>query len=192
MNENHLALLATEDWRNVLRDLVFPFAFKGGKPSDLGGDALEVGPGPGLTTDLLLEELPRLTAIELDPELADALSARTDPARLTVVHGDAAAMPFESGRFSGAASFTMLHHVPDAAGQDRLFTEVCRVLRPGGVFVASDSAASDELAAFHEGDIYNPVEPATLEARLLRAGFERVEVRVVPGRAWAVRAFKPT
>ncbi|MFG2248210.1 class I SAM-dependent methyltransferase [Spirillospora sp. NPDC048823] len=191
MNKNHLALLATDDWRNVLRDLIFPFAFKGAEPSDLGDDAIEVGPGPGLTTDLLLARIQRLTAIELDADLADALSARTDPARVTVVHGDATAMPFEAGRFSGAACFTMLHHVPDAAGQDRLFTEVCRVLRPGGVFIASDSVANDELAAFHEDDIYNPVDPATLEARLYRAGFDRVGVRVVPDRAWAVRAFKP-
>ncbi|WP_347813331.1 hypothetical protein [Actinomadura sp. KC345] len=42
-----------------------------------------------MTTDILLAHVPRLTAIELDPALADALAARTDPARLTVVHGDA-------------------------------------------------------------------------------------------------------
>lgn len=190
MNENHLTLLASDDWRDALRDLVFPFAFDGGSPTDLGEDALEVGPGPGLTTDLLAEQLPRLTAIELDPALADALAARTDPARVTVVQGDATAMPFEDGRFSGAVSLTMLHHIPDAAGQDRLFAEVYRVLRPAGVFITSDSVASDDLEAFHEGDIYNPVDPATLEVRLRHAGFGHVEVRVVPDRAWAARASK--
>jgi SAM-dependent methyltransferase len=192
MNGKHLTLLASEDWRATLRDLVLPFAFDGGMPGDLGEDVLEVGPGPGLTSDLLLEQLARLTAIELDPALAHALTARTDPARLTVVQGDATSMPFESGRFTGAVSFTMLHHLPDAGGQDRLFTEVCRVLRQGGVFIASDSVASDELEAFHEDDIYNPIEPATLEARLLIAGFDHVEVRVVPDRAWAARAVKST
>ncbi|WP_347813330.1 hypothetical protein [Actinomadura sp. KC345] len=86
----------------------------------------------------------------------------------------------------------MLHHVPDAVDQDRLFTEVCRVLRPGGVFIATDGLASDDMEAFHDGDIYNPIEPATLETRLLEAGFDHVEVRVVPDRAWAARALKPT
>lgn len=192
MNENHLTLLASDDWRDVLRDLVLPFAFDGGSAADLGDHALEIGPGPGLTTDLLAEHLPRLTAVELDPALADALAARTDPARVTVVQGDATAMPFEDGHFSGAASLTMLHHVPDAAGQDRLFGEAYRVLRPAGVFIASDSVASDDLEAFHQGDIYNPVDPATLEVRLRHAGFDHVEVRVVPDRAWAARASKST
>ncbi len=50
-------------------------------------------------------------------------------------------------RFSGAACFTMLHHVPTAARQDRLFAEVARVLEPGGALVASDSLASEDLAA---------------------------------------------
>jgi hypothetical protein len=53
----------------------------------------------------------------------------------------------------------MLHHVPLIALQDRLFVEAFRVVRPGGVFVASDRIVSPELAALHQGDIYNPVEP---------------------------------
>ena len=69
------------------------------------------------------------------------------------------ALDFEDGRFSGAASFTMLHHVPTAQLQERLFAEVARVLRPGGALVAGDSLASEELEAHHEGDTYNPVDP---------------------------------
>lgn len=187
-----MTLLASDGWRDTLRDLLLPFAFGDVAPAALGDDVLEVGPGPGLTTDLLAAQLPRLTAVELDPALAATLSARVDPERVTVVHADATAMPFEDGRFSGATSFTMLHHVPDAAAQDRVFAEVRRVLRPGGLFVASDSVASDDLRAFHDGDTYNPVDPATLDARLHRAGFADVEVRVEPDRAWAVRAVAPT
>ena len=33
------------------------------------------------------------------------------------------------------------------------------MLRPGAALVASDSLASDELAAHHEDDTYNPVDP---------------------------------
>jgi SAM-dependent methyltransferase len=71
----------------------------------------------------------------------------------------------------------MLHHVPSADLQDRLFAEVARVLRPGAALVASDSLGSDELAAAHEGDTYNPVEPATLRKRLATAGFGDVQVK---------------
>ena len=66
---------------------------------------------------------------------------------------------------------------PDDELQDRLFAEIARVLRPGAALVASDSLASDELEAHHEGDTYNPVDPSTLPARLAAAGFSDVDVR---------------
>lgn len=174
MNADHLELCASEGWREVLRDLILPYALA---DTRLGDDVLEVGPGPGMATDLLRVDLVRLTAVELDEGLADALAARLAGTNVEVVHADATAMPFEDGRFSGAVSFTMLHHVPTGDLQNRLFAEVARVLRPGGIFVASDSVASAELAALHVDDIYNPVDPATIEERLLGAGFATVDVR---------------
>jgi hypothetical protein len=74
----------------------------------------------------------------------------------------------------------MLHHVPTAALQDRLFAELARVVAPGGVLVLSDSVASDDLRAFHDGDTYNPVDPDTLPDRLERAGFTAVDVQANP------------
>ena len=40
---------------------------------DLGDDVLEVGPGPGQTTEVLRHIVPRLTAVEVDESLAEAL-----------------------------------------------------------------------------------------------------------------------
>lgn len=174
MNTEHLAFCASEEWRSALRDFVLPYALGEAR---LGDDVLEVGPGPGLSTDLLRVELPKITAIELDQNLADALTARLAGTNVEVVRGDATAMPFDDGRFTGAVSFTMLHHIPTQDLQDRLFAEVARVLRPGAVFVVSDSLASKELAEFHHDDIYNPVDPTTVEARFLAAGFAGVDVR---------------
>lgn len=174
MNPEHLELCASEGWRDTLRDLVLPYALAGAR---LGDDVLEVGPGPGMTTDLLRAEVPRLTAIEIDVGLAADLATRLAGTNVEVVQGDATAMPFEDGRFTGAVSLTMLHHVPTAELQDRLFAEVARVLRRGALFVASDSVASDELAALHVDDTYNPVDPGGVEARLRVAGFGAVEVR---------------
>lgn len=176
MNPEHLELLQSDGWRDLLHDFIVPFAFAGLPFESLGDDVLEVGPGPGRTTDLLRAQVPVLTALELDPGLARELADRIGD-RVDVVEGDATAMPFESARFSAVVSFTMLHHVPTVDLQDRLFAEVARVLRPGGLFVASDSVASNELAALHDGDTYNPVDPATLQGRLVQAGFRRVEVR---------------
>lgn len=178
MNDAHLQLLASDEWRDILQSLVLPFAFESLAVADLGHEVLEIGPGPGMTTDLLCGHVAALTAIELDADLASALADRyRDTPDVDVVPGDATAMPFEDARFSGAVSLTMLHHIPDAADQDRMFAEVCRVLAPGGLFVASDSMASDELAALHTDDVYNPVDPTGAEERLLGAGFRDVTVR---------------
>ena len=106
-----------------------------------------------------------------------------------IVTGDATALGFDDERFTGAASFTMLHHVPTDELQDRLFGEVARVLRPGAPLVASDSLGSDELADQHVDDTYNPVDPASLPDRLEKAGFERIDVRVNPY-GWAVIAYR--
>lgn len=177
MNDAHLDLLASDAWRTMLRDLIVPYAFGDRSPSDLGDDVVEIGPGPGATTDLLAAQLDQLTALELDPVLATQLQQRAQASpTISVVEGDATRMPFESGRFSGAVSFTMLHHVASAGDQDCAFREVHRVLRPGGLFVASDSVASDELAALHIDDIYNPIDPASLDQRLANAGFVDIDI----------------
>jgi SAM-dependent methyltransferase len=184
MNQAHLDFLVTDEWRSALRDWILPYALE---DADLGADVLEIGSGPGLTTDLLRERLPHMTAVELDPDLADALRSRLTGTNVEVVTADATDMPFASDRFTGAVSFTMLHHVPTVALQDKLFAEVARVLQPGGTFVASDSLGSDDLKAFHDDDVYNPVDPDGVEARLRAAGFAEVAVKANEF-GWAARA----
>lgn len=159
----------------MVRDMILPWSIG---DIDLGDDVLEVGPGYGATTDVLAESVPRLTAVEIDPELAAMLVERfASTPTVSIVTGDATALEMPDDRFTGAACFTMLHHVPTAELQDALFAEVARVVRPGGALVAGDSLASDGLEAHHEGDTYNPIDPDSLEARLRAAGFRDIEVR---------------
>jgi SAM-dependent methyltransferase len=186
VNENHKQC-GSDEWRALVRDSILPWALG---DVDLGDDVLEVGPGYGATTDVLAESVPKLTAVEIDAELATMLRERfANNDAVTIVGGDATALEFPDGRFSGAASFTMLHHVPTAGLQDRLFAEVARVLRSGGVFVLGDSLASPELEAHHEGDTYNPVDPDSLAPRLKRVGFAHAEVKTNPF-GWAGQARK--
>jgi SAM-dependent methyltransferase len=158
--------------------------------TDLGDDVLEIGPGPGLTTNVLRHRTPRLTAVEVDDELAAALSLRLAKTNVTVLHADATAMPLPDGRFSSAVSFTMLHHVPSAALQDQLLTETHRVLRPGGWFVGSDSTQSLLFRLAHLNDTMVVVDPHTFAARLERAGFAEVKVNSAKG-AFRFRAQRP-
>lgn len=175
MNKAH-EKCGSEEWRTAIRDVILPWALN---DTDLGDDVLEVGPGYGATTDVLSQAVPRLTSVEIDDELAAMLTDRfADVASVEIVNGDATSLPYADNRFSSAACFTMLHHVPTIALQDRLFAEVARVLRPGAPLVASDSLGSEELKAHHEDDTYNPLDPDTLPDRLAAAGFVDVNVRV--------------
>lgn len=175
----------SDEWRQLIREVILPWALG---ETDLGDDVLEVGPGYGATTDVLSESVGRLTSVEIDTELAAMLTSRFAGVRnVEIVHGDATALSYDDDRFTGAACFTMLHHVPTAALQDRLFAEVARVLRPGAALVASDGLGSDELAVAHEGDTYNPVDPTTLPERLVGAGFGDVRVKTTEF-GWAVVA----
>jgi SAM-dependent methyltransferase len=177
VNENHKQC-GSDQWRALVRESILPWALD---DVDLGDDVLEVGPGYGATTDVLAESVAKLTAVEIDEELTRMLTNRfAENTAVVIVRGDATALEFPDDRFSGAASFTMLHHVPTATLQDRLFTEVARVLRSGGIFVLGDSLASPELEAHHEGDTYNPVDPDSLTERLAAAGFVHTAVKINP------------
>jgi SAM-dependent methyltransferase len=173
VNEGHLQILGSDEWAEHLAQELLPWVLS---VAPLGDDVLEVGPGPGRTTDLLRERAERVTAVEVDPTLAAPLAERLAGTNVTVIHADAADTGLPSDRFSLAACFSVLHHVPTAEHQDRIFAEVCRVLRPGGAFVVSDGLDTPELRAFHDDDTFVPVDPATLPARLEAAGFTDVVV----------------
>jgi SAM-dependent methyltransferase len=174
VNAAHLEFCASPEWRQMVEELVLPATLR---DFDLGGDVVEVGPGPGFTTDVLRTRTARLTAVELDADLARRLADRLAGGNVDVVRGDATDLRLPTGRFTGAVSCNMLHHVPTDDAQDRVFTELARVLRPGGLLLAADSAPRDQLDAFHEGDTYHPVDPDVLPSRLTAAGFEGIEVR---------------
>src|ERR1700687_3698161 len=144
--------------RRRVRGELLPWALQG---VELGDEVLEIGPGPGVTTDLLRGRTRRLTALEMDAAAAAALQKRLAGRSGRAVRGDGAAMPFADGSFSGVVAFTMLHHVPSAMLQDRLLAEARRVLRPGGVFAGFDGVGSFLFRLIHLGDTYTPVDPGT-------------------------------
>jgi ubiquinone/menaquinone biosynthesis C-methylase UbiE len=174
VNEAH-EYCGSDEWRQMIREVVLPWALG---ETDLGDNVLEVGPGYGATTDVLGTVAASLTSVEIDDALAAMLRERfADHPSVEIVNGDATQLEYPDKTFTGAACFTMLHHVPTAELQDRLFSEVARVLQSGAPLVASDSLGNDELAAAHEGDTYNPVDPASLRERLTTAGFDDVQVK---------------
>ncbi|HUN88007.1 MAG TPA: class I SAM-dependent methyltransferase [Terriglobales bacterium] len=176
MNRLHHWLCRSAQWGKVVQDRI-PWVLT---DANLGSKVLELGPGPGLTTDSLRYRVEQLTALEVDRKLAESLRIRLHNTNVKVVTGDATAMPFPDTSFSAAISFAMLHHVPSAALQDRLLHEVRRVLQPGGVFVGSDTLETWLMRLLHVGDEFVPVNPDRFAARLTAAGFEVVQIEKNP------------
>jgi ubiquinone/menaquinone biosynthesis C-methylase UbiE len=187
MNAVHNILCSSGWWaRRVERELI-PWGLKG---VELGDDVLEVGPGFGATTHLLSARLPKLTALELDPGYCERLSTSLGD-EATVVQGDATELPFEGGRFSAVVCFTMLHHIPTSALQDRAFGEITRVLAPGGTFAGTDSLGTGRVfRLIHIGDTLAPIDPDGLAGRLRAVGLAEPAVSV-GGRSFRFRAGKP-
>ena len=159
MNEEHLRLCSSPEWAAYVADDLLPWVLA---DYQLGDDLLEVGPGPGLTTDILRRHAGHVTAAELDAGLAAQLAQRLAGTNVEVITADATRLPFPACRFSAVACLTMLHHIPSAGLQDTALAEMARVLRPGGLIVGSDGLDTPDRRRVHHDDIFVPVDPDAL------------------------------
>lgn len=101
-----------------------------------GGEALEIGCGRGVGTEIIFERFgaQRVQAFDLDPEmvaLARERLRRYPDSRLALSVGDATAIDAPDRSFDAIFDFGVIHHVPDWPGA---VAEVARVLKPGGRF----------------------------------------------------------
>jgi ubiquinone/menaquinone biosynthesis C-methylase UbiE len=186
MNRIHHWLCSSAHWKKTVETRILPWTLEG---LNLGSDLLEVGPGPGATTDLLHTRVSRLTCVEADHGLAEKLRRRLGRS-VCVMCEDASEMSLPDESFDTAVCFTMLHHVPSVAKQDRLLREVARVLRPGGLFAGTDSLYSRSFRLLHLFDTMVVVDPVAFPARLEAAGFSEIQVDVVEPYAFRFRARK--
>ena len=150
---------------------------------------MEVGAGPGAATEELRRRAARVTSLEYDHGSAVSLAARKLGNRGAVLQGDAAALPFPNETFSSAIAVLVLHHMKSRELQDRAFTEIFRVLRPGGIFLALEIKDGWLQRVGHIRSTFVPLAPATVPARLETAGFTRITVDFRRG-AFRVCAFR--
>ncbi|MGN6474860.1 MAG: class I SAM-dependent methyltransferase [Mycobacteriales bacterium] len=187
MNKGHLEFLASPAWTEMLKTDLLPWVDSVG---DLGDNVIEIGPGPGLTTDLVRPRVSSLTAIELDDDLAAALQQRMAGTNVNVMHADATRTGLPTGEFSTVLCFSMLHHMTSPEQQDLLFVEVNRLLRPGGLFVGVDAVDSDFMREVHVDDTYVPVGLDNVTDRFSAAGLGGIVIE--PGDyQFRFRATKP-
>jgi ubiquinone/menaquinone biosynthesis C-methylase UbiE len=174
MNRIHNVVCSSGWWARRAEQELVPFGVDG---VELGDDVLEIGPGFGATTRVLVERLGRLSVLELDPGYCRRLREQLGDS-VEVTEGDATRLPYPDGRFSAVVCFTMLHHIPTVPQQDQAFAEAARVLRAGGTFAGTDSVGTGWLfKAIHVGDTLNLIDPDGLPARLESAGLTVREVK---------------
>src|SRR5688572_25660394 len=89
MNLLHRPLCGSAYWGALIRTETLPWVLDG---LDGGGHVLEIGPGPGATTDVLRGCASRLTCVEIDPDLAQRLTRRMARRNVTVLCEDASSM----------------------------------------------------------------------------------------------------
>jgi SAM-dependent methyltransferase len=171
VNQSHTDYLASAEWANRLQTDLLPWLERG---AALGDDVLEIGPGPGLTTDILRTRAQRVTAVEIDDALATSLADRLMGTNVEVLHRDASQLDFVTDRFSSATCFSVLHHIPTAAQQDEVLAEVLRVLQPGAPLIAVDARDLEMIRTGHHGDVFNPLDADTLSERLQGLGYRDV------------------
>jgi SAM-dependent methyltransferase len=153
-------LLAQEPvFRAVLRDQQF------------GGVCLNAGCGEGLYS-LLLESLPNVTQIEnIDIASPSHLAnVRTD-SRNRFVQGSLTNLPYPSRTFNSCLCSEVIEHIPN---HKRAVQELARVLKPGGLLLASvpQSPAPWDPAHVRQGYTF-----AEFEALLEGEGFRIIARR---------------
>jgi ubiquinone/menaquinone biosynthesis C-methylase UbiE len=187
VNAIHNVLCSSGWWARRVKDKLIPWGLAA---VELGDDVLEVGPGFGATTRLLVDMPGQLTVVELEERYCNQLRDELGDA-VTVVQGDATRLPFDDARFSAVVCFTMLHHIPVREAQQQALAEVARVLRPGGTFAGTDSVGTGALfKLIHVGGTLLTIDPDELPSRLKGVGLTEAEVQRSNG-SFRFRARRP-
>lgn len=154
---------------------------------------LDIGCGAGGIALHLVERhgAGHVTGFDIEkPVIARArqrAAARGLSDRATFVQAPPGRLPFAAGSFEVVFSKDALLHVPD---KDALFADIFRVLKPGGVFAASDwlishdGEPSAEMKAYvaAEGLSFSMASPARYLLAMERAGFR--DIMIVDRNPW--------
>ena len=187
MNRFENWFCASSIWRRVTRKQLLPWLLSG---TELGEHVLEIGAGPGAATEELRKRAVRVTSLEYSHAFALGIAQRSRTSNGAALQGDAAALPFPEKTFSAAIAVLVLHHLKSREAQERAFSEVFRVLRPGGVFLAVEIQDGWLNRIAHIRSTFVPVVPSSVPERLTSVGFSSVSI-AYKGSAYCLRALRP-
>lgn len=148
---------------------------------------LDIGCGAGGIDCLLVTEYgaAKVTGIDVEAPVLETARARAEEAgvadRIDLVKVDPGPLPFGDANFDVVFSKDSIVHIPD---KHALAREVYRVLKPGGVFVASDwlishdGEPSADMKAYIASEAldFGMASPVTYDDALRSAGFTNVRL----------------
>lgn len=151
----------------------------------LGKSILDIGCGTGAVEIVLARDLgaDRIVGIDVEPQLVKRTEQRAKQAgisdRVDVQLVEPGPLGFSDNSFDVVFSKDSMIHISD---KDAMFREVLRVLRPGGVFAASDWLVGEEADAMPEWNRFRELAHLSFkvatakqtEAAMKKSGFERV------------------
>ena len=125
-------------------------------PLQPGEDVLDVGSGAGMDTLVAAQMVGpsgSVTGIDMTPEMvAKARGSVTEMGldNVTIVEGSAEQLPFEGASFDVVISNGVIDLIPD---KDAVFSEITRVLRPGGRIQLADVTIQNPVSEESKRDI---------------------------------------
>jgi SAM-dependent methyltransferase len=177
-------------WSRKVAELFLPWL-----AVDAGARWGDVGCGTGALTETILRQHDPASVAGLDRSTGYVAHAQAhvQEARVSLVVGDATALPWKEERFDATVSGLVLNFLPDAGMAVR---EMVRVTKPGGTVAAYvwdysggmammrhfwDVAVTlrAEMASFDQGERFPLCQPAPLRTLMTRAGLKAVQVSAI-------------
>jgi len=151
--------------------------------AELTGTVVDVGCGPGFLSEELLRRGYMVRAVDSSARSVQRVQTRLAGRRgfLGAEVGELAALPLPDAEAGALFLVEVLEHLPEAH-RERVLDEVSRVVRPGGIFVATTPHAEDLDAnkiacpecgcVFHRMQHMQSLDAARMRALLAQHGFD--------------------
>ncbi len=146
--------------------------FRRMKPLSPRLKVLDVGCGPGIFSEFMIEQGVDVVGVDIDPALVGAAQTRLaarGAAPLFIV-GRVERLAFRDGAFDMCVANSILEH---AADWEATLREVTRVLKPGGLLVFYTTNRLHPFQCEINGFPFYPWIPARLKTRILREIMKR-------------------
>ncbi|HET6329968.1 MAG TPA: class I SAM-dependent methyltransferase [Holophagaceae bacterium] len=96
-----------------------------------GGTLLDVGCGMGFIIDIAKGHFTKIRGVDVTQAMIERVDCASSACDISVQLAQVEQLPFQQDSFDAASAYALLHHLTDLAPA---FKEICRVLKPGGVF----------------------------------------------------------